>query len=216
MLWAATASCGLDLTVRTSRVASCVSALEYFHPYLPSWRSSDIMEVLVRISFSMPITRENGPDENVDDEPSDPKVVKVGLCICTVVAKDLFEALRDVEVATLPSFSPSLLMPLSTSLLVPYSCSWHTSLREWTTSPIVGRWLHSGATHAAAMVATWMKSSRGYLLTKEGSASSCSLCLSLNRGRAYTSQSKDGNKTQTTLHICFMLKLYTIVDGRKS
>lgn len=66
------------------------------------------------------------------------------------------------------------------------------------------------------MVATWMKSSRGYLLTKEGSASSCSLCLSLNRGRAYTSQSKDGYKTQTTLHICFMLKLYTILDGRKS
>lgn len=65
--------------------------------------------------------------------------------------------------------------------------SWFSTMRctilsDCTTSPIVGLWLASGATQAAAIVQTRTKSSFGYFPPSLGSASSSSLSLSLRIG----------------------------------
>jgi hypothetical protein len=59
-----------------------------------------------------------------------------------------------------------------------------TIFSDCTTSPIVGLWLASGETQAAAIVHTRTKSSFGYWPPSLGSASSSSVSLSRKIGRA--------------------------------
>lgn len=103
-----------------------------------------MMVVLERFSPSRPARPDTGPDENIDDDPSDSKVVEVGRVFCQLTVKDLWDTLADVGVSAVWRSSR-----LSNSL----RDRW-TSFRDWTTSPIVGLWLASGATQAAAMAAT--------------------------------------------------------------
>eukprot|EP00268_Persea_americana_P002286 TRINITY_DN106803_c0_g1_i1.p1 TRINITY_DN106803_c0_g1~~TRINITY_DN106803_c0_g1_i1.p1 ORF type:complete len:101 (+),score=16.36 TRINITY_DN106803_c0_g1_i1:120-422(+) len=69
-----------------------------------------------------------------------------------------------------------------------YSIPRCTILRDCTTSPIMGRCFGSSATHAAAMVHTFTKSSFGYFPPRFGSASSSNLSLRLRNGRAYNEE----------------------------
>ena len=126
--------------------------------YRPSWRSSEKTAVREMLSLSKTLRPEKGPEENIEDVPSDSKVVD-----------DCRRLGRTLEVVMESWYSVTL-------------C---TILRDCTTSPIVGRWLASGATQAAAIVQTRMKSSFGYFPPSLGSASSSSRSLSLRIGLAW-------------------------------
>lgn len=86
--------------------------------------------------------------------------------------------------------SCSLLVPLSPSLLVLYSTAQHIWFKLATTSPMVGRWRHSGSMHLFASSATRSKSSSGNLSSRRGSASSRTRDLSVSNGRACRGETK--------------------------
>lgn len=126
--------------------------------HLPSWRSSEKTAVREMLSLSKALRPEKGPEENIEDVPSDSKVVDD----CLQLGRTLAEVMESW-----------------------YSVTRCTILSDCTTSPIVGRWLASGATQAAAIVQTRTKSSFGYLPPSFGSASSSSRSLSLSIGLAW-------------------------------
>lgn len=123
----------------------------------PSCRSSENTAVRKVLSLSMPLSPEKGPDENMEEVASDSYVVDDCL------------TLGLLEVVIRESW---------------YSTTRWTIFRDWTTSPIVGRWLASGETQAVAIVQTRIKSSLGYLPASFGSARSSRWSLFLRMGRA--------------------------------
>lgn len=128
---------------------------DWVFSYLPSWRSSEKRVARGMLSWSNALRPEYGPDENIEDVPSDSKVVD-----------DCFWAARVFVVADVSW----------------YSVTRCTIFSDCTTSPMVGRWFASGATQAAAIVQTRAKSSIGYFPPSFGSASSSRRSVSLRIG----------------------------------
>lgn len=147
-----------------------------------------------RLSLSIPLKPENGPDEKIDDDPSDSNVVDDGPIF------RLFGVGWRLELVCV-SVNPSL------SLLWWFSLVRWTIFKDWTTSPMVGLWFASGATQAAAIAHTCTKSSFGYLPPSLGSTSSPNRSLSLRIGRDWKSRRK-GNVLRYTYRLTTIKMAY--------
>lgn len=121
------------------------------------------MAFLDKLSLSVKLKLEKGPEKNVD----------VAVALSSLIVDDGLVLERVMEDNVLGSWISVV--------------RW-TILRDCTTSPIVGRWLASGATQAAAIVHTRRQSFSGYFPTILGSTRSSKRSLSRRIGRAYIKQ----------------------------